>query len=141
MLAQRVGELRGNAQRSEPGLTERLRDDLRLEPRRDLVGHARRSALAWSQDHQPVAQHERPPVVIGRAVEAELATRSAHPDLFSAREKLQPIDRKSTRLNSSHSQISYAVFCLKKKKYPRLCTRRPRTPRLIRSYCPYAKSN
>src|SRR2546427_9457082 len=33
------------------------------------------------------------------------------------------VDRKSTRLNSSHSQISYAVFCLKKKKiknkYPR----------------------
>src|SRR2546430_6963018 len=29
-------------------------------------------------------------------------------------------DRKSTRLNSSHSQISYAVFCLKKKKTPTL---------------------
>src|SRR2546430_4898557 len=28
-----------------------------------------------------------------------------------------PTDRKSTRLNSSHSQISYAVFCLKKKKH------------------------
>src|SRR2546430_4891218 len=28
-------------------------------------------------------------------------------------------DRKSTRLNSSHSQISYAVFCLKKKKIQR----------------------
>src|SRR2546430_12461204 len=28
-------------------------------------------------------------------------------------------DRKSTRLNSSHSQISYAVFCLKKKKTTR----------------------
>src|SRR3712207_6954765 len=28
------------------------------------------------------------------------------------------IDRKSTRLNSSHANISYAVFCLKKKKYP-----------------------
>src|SRR2546430_16397408 len=27
------------------------------------------------------------------------------------------LDRKSTRLNSSHSQISYAVFCLKKKIY------------------------
>src|SRR2546427_5491176 len=27
-----------------------------------------------------------------------------------------PLDRKSTPLNSSHSQISYAVFCLKKKK-------------------------
>src|SRR2546430_4022164 len=30
-------------------------------------------------------------------------------------EAMQKIDRKSTRLNSSHSQISYAVFCLKKK--------------------------
>src|SRR2546430_13539089 len=30
-------------------------------------------------------------------------------------------DRKSTRLNSSHSQISYAVFCLKKKKETHLC--------------------
>src|SRR5438270_10621140 len=29
---------------------------------------------------------------------------------------LRQADRKSTRLNSSHSQISYAVFCLKKKK-------------------------
>src|SRR5256884_4955380 len=28
----------------------------------------------------------------------------------------QPVDRKSTRLNSSHGYISYAVFCLKKKK-------------------------
>src|SRR5688572_32530283 len=32
------------------------------------------------------------------------------------------IDRKSTRLNSSHSQISYAVFCLKKKKTQELRT-------------------
>src|SRR2546430_7002371 len=31
---------------------------------------------------------------------------------------VQILDRKSTRLNSSHSQISYAVFCLKKKKKP-----------------------
>src|SRR2546427_7929248 len=31
-------------------------------------------------------------------------------------------DRKSTRLNSSHSQISYAVFCLKKKKTTANCT-------------------
>src|SRR2546427_5572779 len=30
-------------------------------------------------------------------------------------------DRKSTRLNSSHSQISYAVFCLKKKKKKIIC--------------------
>src|SRR6266478_8155406 len=32
------------------------------------------------------------------------------------RERHRDRDRKSTRLNSSHSQISYAVFCLKKKK-------------------------
>src|SRR5947209_15410904 len=31
-------------------------------------------------------------------------------------ELLQYLDRKSTRLNSSHANISYAVFCLKKKK-------------------------
>src|SRR2546427_12931496 len=35
---------------------------------------------------------------------------------------LPPDDRKSTRLNSSHSQISYAVFCLKKKKNNKLKT-------------------
>src|SRR5688572_31046176 len=34
----------------------------------------------------------------------------------NARHRLTAEDRKSTRLNSSHSQISYAVFCLKKKK-------------------------
>src|SRR2546430_8529799 len=33
-------------------------------------------------------------------------------------------DRKSTRLNSSHSQISYAVFCLKKKKNSVILARR-----------------
>src|SRR2546421_8348346 len=33
-----------------------------------------------------------------------------------ARERGPSEDRKSTRLNSSHDQISYAVFCLKKKK-------------------------
>src|SRR2546430_9485665 len=35
--------------------------------------------------------------------------------------KTSYIDRKSTRLNSSHSQISYAVFCLKKKKSDNFC--------------------
>src|SRR5947207_11983909 len=37
-------------------------------------------------------------------------------------------DRKSTRLNSSHTVISYAVFCLKKKKNP-VRTAAPRHPR------------
>src|SRR2546427_6980800 len=35
---------------------------------------------------------------------------------FVLNNQLTDLDRKSTRLNSSHSQISYAVFCLKKKK-------------------------
>src|SRR2546428_4851903 len=40
------------------------------------------------------------------------------------------LDRKSTRLNSSHDQISYAVFCLKKKNRPRrtLLSRRVSAP-------------
>src|SRR5688572_31880923 len=36
--------------------------------------------------------------------------------VLAERNELLAEDRKSTRLNSSHSQISYAVFCLKKKK-------------------------
>src|SRR2546430_12924310 len=41
-----------------------------------------------------------------------------HRQVVEAQER----DRKSTRLNSSHSQISYAVFCLKKKKTPAVGT-------------------
>src|SRR2546427_2123558 len=47
--------------------------------------------------------------------------REGHRLLFRA----MVADRKSTRLNSSHSQISYAVFCLKKKKKERQMTRPP----------------
>src|SRR2546421_1629942 len=36
--------------------------------------------------------------------------------LFQVIKPMFGLDRKSTRLNSSHDQISYAVFCLKKKK-------------------------
>src|SRR2546430_11594113 len=42
--------------------------------------------------------------------------RQLEKDLFRLADPMPP-DRKSTRLNSSHSQISYAVFCLKKKKH------------------------
>src|SRR5688572_32541109 len=42
-----------------------------------------------------------------------------------ARRAQTPEDRKSTRLNSSHSQISYAVFCLKKKTHTKITTYRP----------------
>src|SRR2546430_13403291 len=46
--------------------------------------------------------------VLVRNSRQNLLTRAQEWDYF--------LDRKSTRLNSSHSQISYAVFCLKKKK-------------------------
>src|SRR5688572_31989097 len=42
--------------------------------------------------------------------------RGVRKDLAGGRNVDFLLDRKSTRLNSSHSQISYAVFCLKKKK-------------------------
>src|SRR5688572_32980175 len=42
--------------------------------------------------------------------------RADNPESFVAAHARLQADRKSTRLNSSHSQISYAVFCLKKKK-------------------------
>src|SRR5438105_11724358 len=60
---------------------------------------------------RPFRQH------IGRRLEAEL---ELYHGLIAQRRRahVQPVgeDRKSTRLNSSHEWISYAVFCLKKKK-------------------------
>src|SRR2546421_1460049 len=53
----------------------------------------------------------------GRAVIT--ATRSPS-RIASSIEWVMNTDRKSTRLNSSHDQISYAVFCLKKKKKHKL---------------------
>src|SRR5688572_32270975 len=47
-----------------------------------------------------------------RAVEARVRQQTGVEQV----EQAYRADRKSTRLNSSHSQISYAVFCLKKKK-------------------------
>src|SRR2546421_4071622 len=44
------------------------------------------------------------------------AEREMKKSTLMAADHLQEPDRKSTRLNSSHDQISYAVFCLKKKK-------------------------
>src|SRR2546430_11437915 len=55
---------------------------------------------------------------LSRTVNAKLAnfqSAKLDADLFWFCVPDREIDRKSTRLNSSHSQISYAVFCLKKK--------------------------
>src|SRR2546429_7031469 len=52
----------------------------------------------------------------GSVVRIEDTTEKARWPEFEAQAALHGIDRKSTRLNSSHGYISYAVFCLKKKK-------------------------
>src|SRR2546430_9930735 len=54
----------------------------------------------------------------GGSLEVEIARRNEGraAEREPNRAALECQDRKSTRLNSSHSQISYAVFCLKKKK-------------------------
>src|SRR6266853_3192358 len=52
-------------------------------------------------DALPIYFHDLHAAEVGHDVAVDLA--------------LVEVDRKSTRLNSSHSQISYAVFCLKKK--------------------------
>src|SRR6202007_3427007 len=44
------------------------------------------------------------------------------------------LDRKSTRLNSSHVKISYAVFCLKKKKHGLVEERLPNLVELLRGH-------
>src|SRR3712207_7672187 len=51
---------------------------------------------------------------IEKGLVRHLIHHKAGQDLFGFQEKKS--DRKSTRLNSSHANISYAVFCLKKKK-------------------------
>src|SRR3712207_7672802 len=79
---------------------ERLMD--RLAVVRDL--RSARSLLFWDQQtYMPAGG------VAGRAEQMATLSRLGH-------EMLADADRKSTRLNSSHANISYAVFCLKKKK-------------------------
>src|SRR2546430_9748742 len=66
-----------------------------------------------------------------RASESRVCTACTHtPATAGANQRGLRIDRKSTRLNSSHSQISYAVFCLKKKKKKVAELKRVPDPRL-----------
>src|SRR2546427_6973493 len=89
---------------------------IRRPPRSTLFPYTTlfRSRVAREDAHQPVSrllrqvlERDRPPLRPRRR-DAEL-----RPERLA---QLAHRDRKSTRLNSSHSQISYAVFCLKKKK-------------------------
>src|SRR2546422_7466763 len=81
---------------------------IRRPPRSTLFPY---TTLFRSAPSQPFGSHEN-------------LIRSGHPGILEAwgthrwgkSAARQYIDRKSTRLNSSHGYISYAVFCLKKKK-------------------------
>src|SRR5690606_35628515 len=55
-------------------------------------------------------------VVVGARPGDTTATSAFYVTFYELGTSRQPPDRKSTRLNSSHVKISYAVFCLKKKK-------------------------
>src|SRR2546427_4175746 len=88
---------------------------IRRPPRSTLFPY---TTLFRSQDPLPLtparaAQGSGDTRQTGGAHKERAAPRSA-PTLSSGAGVAE--DRKSTRLNSSHSQISYAVFCLKKKK-------------------------
>src|SRR2546430_3849338 len=73
------------------------------------LGHARLAAgMGFGPDRVMLVED-------GTAIEVTPTTARVIPGYPTGR-VLVDGDRKSTRLNSSHSQISYAVFCLKKKK-------------------------
>src|SRR5688572_31878284 len=90
---------------------------IRRPPRSTLFPYTTlfRSARAAQQDRaRPSRSHPPEAGVLQSLRERERPHRRQHDR--GAREAGPHQDRKSTRLNSSHSQISYAVFCLKKKK-------------------------
>src|SRR3712207_8569328 len=76
---------------------------------------ARPVALVHAADlrHRLMGLVDEADEVLGEVVDEAVRPRSRRPPVQDARVVL---DRKSTRLNSSHANISYAVFCLKKKK-------------------------
>src|SRR3712207_8919198 len=75
-------------------------------------------------DRQSGARPDRLPVrhaALAHQGESDPRGVEASPDGAGGRRRSPPsLDRKSTRLNSSHANISYAVFCLKKKKKHKL---------------------
>src|SRR3712207_7640316 len=92
---------------------------IRRPPRSTLFPYT--TLFRSGDDREPAAALARAPVGVddhrqaGRVDEADAAEVEDQPLRLAALE-LHQTDRKSTRLNSSHANISYAVFCLKKKK-------------------------
>src|SRR2546430_10421422 len=71
------------------------------------------AAVASAYAQAPAQQQQVSPVPAPRDWLRQDPVQYPDPDIVALDNRL---DRKSTRLNSSHSQISYAVFCLKKNK-------------------------
>src|SRR5207253_9019256 len=76
----------------------------------DESGYAQQVAEYYGTEHHELDLN--PSLDLAGAIE-EMAYHSDEPGADAG---ALPVDRKSTRLNSSHVAISYAVFCLKKKK-------------------------
>src|SRR3712207_7085356 len=76
-------------------------------------------ALTSPQARAGLAAYKRFFGVASRASKTTIETRPNPYDVYAQGNAASIIgpDRKSTRLNSSHANISYAVFCLKKKNY------------------------
>src|SRR2546430_12614673 len=70
----------------------------------------------WEVWNGEVVMNRRPTVATIDAAMAKNRTPASASRAWASCASI-PLDRKSTRLNSSHSQISYAVFCLKKKNH------------------------
>src|SRR5258708_10536529 len=77
---------------------------------------ARYRSLPARATHQALPSRHSRPSLAQYLGPCELGTRLAHLRRLRAGVDYPRSDRKSTRLNSSHQIISYAVFCLKKKK-------------------------
>src|SRR5947208_3882624 len=76
--------------------------------------HEHRDLVADDSDVRALVGEDAQYAVDSGPGDEQVAALALHDDLLDPAER--PLDRKSTRLNSSHQIISYAVFCLKKKK-------------------------
>src|SRR5690606_41802620 len=83
-------------------------------PTRRSSDLAQRMAEAKRADAKHLGEVREKPSA--EAVDRFRAAMEKHGDPLARQQAARQLDRKSTRLNSSHVKISYAVFCLKKKK-------------------------
>src|SRR3712207_8405871 len=88
---------------------------IRRPPRSTLFPYTTRfRSEAWRNLHPAFGPLSGGGGVVGRAAGPALAGRPDDPHLAFSRISTTRQDRKSTRLNSRHAHISYAVFCLQK---------------------------